>query len=376
MGNARLLALLLLAPACTLLVDNELSKPGGCDELSASDGTPGSSVVFHAGVTTPAFSGPAYPTPGKQESSFGSTLAFLRDGGLDLVGGTQGESLFFKAEEQHTPTAIFPGPGHEGPGSYGCSEIFAATYDPLRDRTDVRLVPGGCADNSVFLDAGVFPGQVEGAALGWAGSPDGGAGAVAALLGARAQSCDEVYPLSCIPPSGGDLPPSATRRVSALTAADGAPVWIVASDTQVQLFSKDFRSAIGAPVASGGPARVAAIASDIGIAVQIAGGKLQTQVFDAAGRTAGAAGSFDLGDAAAHGLEIARFGTAPRLRVAWLTGDGHARLATLDATNPAAQQLVSPVTVCGPAGATFAAPLTPTTAAVLIGDALYFRRAP
>ncbi len=367
-------ALVALASNCTLIVDNELSKPGGCAEIAASDGTPGSALVFHSGVTAPSFSGPAFPSPGKSASNFGSTLAFLRDGGLALAGGLEGDAVFFLGKPEYTPTLAVPAPGHEGPGLFGCSEIFAETYDSVHDRTEVKLIPGGCSDDGSFIDAGVFPGSpsAQGAALGWAGSPDG-RGTIAALLGAKAQACAEIFPLTCIPPSGNTLPLSGQRRVSSLTAPDGSIVWVVATDSLVQLWRADFGQAIGVPIASGSPARIAAIASDLGIAARIEAGRLRTQIFDVKGDPAGTDGNLDLGDSGAHALEMARFGSVAKLRLAWLTGDGQARVATLDATSPASQQLVGAVDVCGSKGASFVAPTTPTTAAVLIGDALYFR---
>ena len=367
-------ALAAAALGCTFIVDNELSKPLGCDEIPLSDGSPGNTRLIHSGVTAPAFSGPAFPTLNRATTSFGSTLAFLRDGGLELAGGLEGDAIFFRAEDQFTPTAAFPAPGHEGPGYFGCSEVFTASYDSLRDRTEMRLIPGGCVDDSLFIDAGVYPGQpqLQAPALGWGQAADGG-GVLAAVLGTQAQACGEVFPSPCIPPSSGTVPVAPSRLVSSLTAQDGSIVWIVATDSSVQLWNADFTKPIGGPVASGGPVRIAAVAADIGIAVRIFNGKLQSQLFDAAGQLVSVAANLDLGDPGAHGLELAHFGTAPLLRLAWLTGDGQARTATLDATSPAAQRLVGAANVCGSKGASFAAPTTTTTAAVLVGEALYFR---
>ncbi len=335
------LAVAALACGCTLIVDHELSKNGGnCGELNFTDGIPGSSGrTFHRGVTAPVFRGPAYPPPGRSADNFGSTLAFLADGGLLLVGGVTGDSVFVRSEENWTPTFAVPTPGHLGPASVGCSEVYAGTYDSLRDRTNFQIITGGCGDDTAFYDGGSFSGPPDpvGPALGWAGAPDGG-GTMAVVFASRAQVCDEAFPLSCFPPAsppdGGTVSPGSGRRVDALTDATGAPVWMVSSaGADVRIYDATFRGSKGV-VSWSGP--IAAIAADVGLAVRINSGQLDVQLFDS-------------------------------------TGDGRARVATLDASVATAPTLSTPAVVCGSQGATFVAPTSTTTAAVLVGDALYLR---
>ncbi len=374
----RRLAVAALACGCTLIVDHELSKNGGnCGELTFSDGTPGSSGrTFHHGVTAPAFRGPAYPPPGRAAEGFGSTLAFVADGGLVLVGGVTGDSVFLRSEENWTPTFAVPTPGHLGPGGFGCSEVYAGTYDSLRDRTNFQIITGGCGDDTAFYDGGTFSGPPDpvGPALGWAGAPDGG-GTMAVVFASRAQGCDEAFPISCFPPDGppdgGTVSPGSGRRVDALADATGAPVWMVSSaGADVRIYDATFRGS-KAVVSWSGP--IAAIAADVGLAVRINSGQLDAQLFDSTGTARGSESHLDLGDPAAHSLEISRLSTGPILRVAWIGGDGRARVATLDATVATAPRLSTQAVVCGSQGATFVAPTSTTTAAVLVGDALYLR---
>jgi hypothetical protein len=161
------------------------------------------------------------------------------------------------------------------------------------------------------------------------------------------------------------------RRVDALIDAQGQPIWIVSiegGDTRV--YSANFAGETS--VVSWGGA-IAALASDVGIAMRIQSGELQAQIFDATGRKNGNEFHTTLGDATVHGLEIARFGTSPILRVAWIGGDHRARVANFDATIAAAPVLGAPSVVCGSDGASFVAPMSTTTAVVLKGDALYLR---
>ncbi len=397
----------LAAVGCTLIVDHELSgyttppdagptvcDGGSCDagascsDLVYLDGTPDAGgELFHSGVTAPAFRGAAWPPPLKTSTNFGSTLTFLRDGGLELVNGYEPNPaapgdlppVFLRSETSFTPTNAYPAPGHEGPGSFsfGCAEIIAATYDSLRDQTTWRLIPGGCAEDSTFYDGGLTTGgpDLQAPALGWGGYPDGG-GVVAALFGTRAQACDEVFPLSCFPPHAGTVPATGARLIDSLVAADGMNVWVVTTaGSSTQLWSADFSTKVGSPVVAWG-GRTAALAPDIGIAMRIVSGSIEAHIFDSAGTLRGNPGNFALGDASAYGLEINRIGTSATLRVAWVGGDGQARVATLDASAPAALSLSTPAVVCGSRGATFVAPTSSVTAAVLVGDALYLRRTP
>jgi len=121
---------------------------------------------------------------------------------------------------------------------------------------------------------------------------------------------------------------------------------------------------------------IAALAPDIGVTMRIQSGQLEAQLFDSTAAKRGNEAHFDLADAAAHGLEIARLGTAPSVRAAWIGGDGQARTATMDFSAATSPQLSAPAIVCGSQGATFAAPTSTTTATVLVGDSLYLRHAP
>lgn len=389
----RTLAAGLLALAgCTLIVDRELSNhcvgacadAGPCDELAFVDGTSNGGQLIHAGVTAPSFRGPAFPPPQKTARNFGSTLAFVQDGGLQLVNGYESEPassdpppIFLRGETNFAATSVSPMPGHEGPGSFGCAELLAASYDALHDRTSFTVIPGGCYDDSNFADAGSVAGGAAAfaPALGWAIGADGGS-VVAALFGTSAQACDETVPFTCIPPRGGNVPAGDGRALDSLSAADGSPVWLVTTaGAGVQLFRSDFSQPIGAPVVPWA-GRTAALAADIGIAVRLVAGRLDAQVFDATAALRGAPASFSLSDASAHALEVSRILATARLRIAWLGGDGKARVATLDASAPAAITLSAPVEVCGSQGASFVAPLSSTVAAVQVGEALYLRRAP
>jgi len=369
----RTLALAALAcSGCTLIVDHQLSKheSGGCPELVFLDGvTPTSGQTFHQNVSAPAFRGPAYPPASKGPDNFGSTLAFIADGGLELVGGNSGDQVFLRSESNWTPTWAVPAPGHEGPGAYGCAEVLAGTYDSLHDRTNYQLIPGGCGDDGVFYDGGSFPGlpDPQGPALAWAAAPDGG-GQMAVLFGNRAQVCGETFPLSCFPPQGGAVTVAADRHVDALTDASGNPVWMVSiGGGDTRLYDTSFGASL-AVTNWAGP--VAALASDIGVAMRLDNGVLEAQLFDSTGADTGPPTQFQLGDATAHGLQIARLGTAPIVRAAWIGGDERARVAAVDFSTA---RLSAPVTVCGSQGASFVAPTSTTTAAVIVGDALYLR---
>ena len=374
------------AASCTAIVEHELSSrssdggfvdAGPCDDLIFLDGTPNDGgQFFHAGVTSPSFRGPAFPRAGRGASNFGSALTFQRDGGLELVGGFDPDQVYFRAEEQWVASGAVPGPGHEGPASFGCAEIIAWSYDSLRDTTAFQLVAGGCGDDSVFYDGGTTTGTpgLQAPGLAWGSLPDGG-GVVAAFLGGRVEACNETFPLQCFPPQAIAIPTSGERRVDSLLTSDGANAWIVSAggSGEVRLYRSDFgASTVVAPFA--GP--VAAIAADIGIATRLSNGHLETRLFNSSGAPVGVAASFDLGDAAAHGLEISRIGTTPSLRATWLGGDGQARVATLDTSVGGAPRLTQARIICGSQGASFAAPVSSTTSVVLLGDALFLRHTP
>ncbi len=369
----RAIAAALLCSGCTLIVDSQLAaNPGGCGDLIFLDGSPNNGGVrYHSGVTTPSFRGPAFPTANRSPDNFGSTLAFLSSGALDFVGGSIGDAVYVRHEENYTPTSASLAPGHEGPGSFPCAEAIAATYDSLHDRTNLQLLAGACGDDLSY-DGGTYSGAPAtlSPAMAWAGTPDGGA-LIASVLGSQGQACPEAFPPGCFPPQGGAVAAGGARRLDALLDAQGQAAWIVSTEgADVRLYNTSFGGSIGV-VAWSGP--IAVLASDVGIAVRIDTGHLQAQLFDATGAKRGGQFDKDLGDASAHALEIARFGTSPILRAAWLGGDGQARIATLDATVAVAPTLGAASIVCGSQGASFVAPLSTTTAAVLVGDALYLR---
>ena len=371
MVRAALLAL--LSTGCTLLVEHQLSQPGTCPDLILLDGSANNGGQrFHAGVTAPSFRGPAYPVAGKSADSFGSTLTFLSNGALELAGGYQGDVVFLRSEANYTATSASTTPGHEGPGGFGCAELLGTTYDALRDRTSLQLVTGGCGDDAITYDGGSFagpPGPLV-PAIAWAGLPDGG-GLFAAVLGNQGQVCPESFPPSCFPPHGGTVPAIGARRLDALVDAQGRQIWIVATEgADTALYDSSFGPPIVA-VSWSGP--IAAVAADVGIVMRLHNGQLDGQLFDSTGAHRGNEAHVDLGDPAAHGLEIARLGSAPVVRAAWIGGDGKARVATWDASVASAQRLAAPSIVCGSQGAGFVAPTSSTTAAVLIGDALYLR---
>lgn len=374
-GPLRKAALLaLLSTGCTLVVEHQLSQPSaGCTDLIFLDGTANNGGQrFHGGVSAPSFRGPAYPTAGKTLENFGSTLSFLSNGGLELAGGVQGDAVFLRPETNYTATSASTTPGHEGSGGFGCAQLLGISYDSFHERTSLQLIPGGCADDAITLDGGSFPGAPAALApaLGWAGLPDGG-GIFAAVLANQGQSCAETFPPGCFPPRGGAVAAGGARRLDALADPQGLPLWIVGTEGgDTRLYDASFGASIGA-VAWSGP--LAALAADIGIVMRILTGQLQAQLFDATGSRRGNEAHFDLGDPLAHGLEIARLGTAPVLRVAWIGGDGKARMANYDASVASAQRLSTPAVVCGSQGASFVAPTSATTAAVLVGDALYLR---
>ena len=364
--------LALLCSGCTLVVDHQLSQQqANCPDLIFLDGSPNSSGQrFHGGVQVLSFRGPAWPPAGKDPASFGATLAFLSNGGLVLGGGLSGDTVFMRSESNYTPTWASLAPGHEGPQSFGCTEILAGTYDTLHDRTALSLIAGDCG-NDISYDGGVIPGPPESVApaIAWSGAAAGGL--VATLYGGQAQSCPETFPLNCFPPRGGAVTGGGPRRVDSMIDATGAPVWIVSTEgNDVKIYNSTF-AARGAAVSWAGP--IAVLASDVAIVMRIHSGNLEGQLFDATGAHRGNEAHFDLGDPAAHGLEIARLGTAPVVRAAWIGGDGKARIASYDASVATAQRLTTPAIVCGSQGASFVAPTSATTAAVLIGDSLYLR---
>src|SRR5206468_623114 len=91
--------------------------------------------------------------------------------------------------------------------------------------------PSGHGAVMAFLhDGGVAAGApgTQGAAMGWAPLADGG-GAIATLWGNHAETCDEVFPLACVPPLAATLPPTGPRRVEGFIGAGEQPVWIVSS---------------------------------------------------------------------------------------------------------------------------------------------------
>ena len=372
MVKAVLLAL--LSTGCTVLVEHQLSQQSAvCPDLIFLDGTANNGGQrFHGGVAFPSFRGPAYPAPGKSAESFGSTLTFTFNGGLELAGGFTGDTVFLRPETNYTATSASTAPGHEVPNVGGCAQLLGASYDSFHDRTSLQLIPGGCADDSITFDGGSFPGK-PGAlapALGWAGLPDGG-GVFAAVLAGEGQSCPETFPPRCFPPRGGAVAAGGARRIDALADPQGLPLWIVGTEgVDTRVYDANFGSPISA-VAWSGP--LAALAPDIGIVMRIQQGQLEAQLFDSTGARRGTEANFDLGDPLAHGLEIARLGAAPVLRATWLGGDGQARVANYDASVATAPRLSTPAVVCGSQGASFVAPTSSTTAAVLIGDALYLR---
>ena len=367
----RALAICLLSAGCTLVVDHELSKQAAtCPDLIFLDGTANNGGQhFHGGVSAPSFRGPAFPPAGQTVDNYGSTLTFVADGGVQLVGGFEGDSVFLRPESNYAATSASSTPGHYGPGNFGCAEVVAANYDTLHDRTSLQLLAAGCGEDAAF-DGGTFSGAPEALspAVAWAPAAGGG-GQIAAVLGSQAQVCPESFPPTCFPPHGGAVSGGGARRMDALLDAQGQPVWIVATEgVETRLYSPNFAASIG--VASwAGP--IAAVAADVAIVMRIASGQLDAQLFDATGAARGPEAHTPLNDAAAHGLEIARLGLSPVLRIAWIGGDGKARVASYDASVATAQRLGAASIVCGSAGATFVAPTSTTTAAVLIGDALY-----
>lgn len=373
MVRATLLAL--LSTGCTLVVEHQLSQQSAsCPDLIFLDGTPNNGGQhFHGGVSAPNFRGPAYPTgPGRNAENFGSTLTFLSGGGLELAGGATGDAVYFRSESNYTATSASTTPGHESPVSVGCAEMLGATYDSLHDRTSLQLVPGGCGDDTITYDGGTFSGPPEtlAGALGWAGLPDGG-GLFAAVLGSQGQACPETFPPGCFPPHGGSVTAGGARTLDALVGAQGQPIWIVSTEgAGTQLYDVNFAAPTPAVLWSGS---IAAVAADVGLVMRLHEGLLQGQLFDSTGAHRGNEAHFDLGDPAAHGLQIARLGTAPLVRAAWIGGDGKARIASYDVSVATAQQLSTPSIVCGSQGAVFVAPTSTTTAAVLIGDSLYLR---
>ena len=366
----RLFAICALAGGCTLVVQNELDQ---CPDLIFLDGTPNNGGQhFSSGVSAPSFRGPAFPRAGEDIGAYGSTLTFLSNGTVVQVGGQAGDQVFLRAQNA-TATFATSTPGHNGPGGFGCAEVFAASYDSLRDRTTLQLLASGCGNDEAY-DGGTIVGapEPEWPVLAWAPAPDGG-GVIAAALFSQAQSCPESFPLSCFPPQGGSLSGGGpARRMDALLDARGEPVWIVSTDlNDTRLYNADFTASTMA-VAWAGP--IAALASDVGIVMRINAGELDAQLFDSTGAPRGPEAHTALNDPGAHGLEISRLGTAPVLRLAWIGGDGKARAAQYDASNAGAQLLGAIATVCGSSGTSFAAPTSTTTVAVVVGSALHLRR--
>jgi hypothetical protein len=368
-----LAALALVAAGCTLLVERELSR---CDENKFLEGSPdGGGFYFHQGVTQVAWHGPGFAPLNAEVSNYGTGFGFLVDGGLRLVGGFT-DGVFVRDESSAAPNIAYIPPAHYGPGGFGCLEGLAATYDPLRDRTSWQLNSSGCANGFVF-DAGVTQGTPasQGPALGWAHAPDGG-GIIAALYGNRAEICDEVFPLSCLPPKGVFLAPGGQRSVDGLIASDGGVVWVVTvapptGDGETRVYSQDFKGA-GLIVPWAGSVTV--MDSDVALVARINQGQIQAQLFDATGAKRGPTSTIDLNDSGARGLLIARFGGAgATARAAWIDGDGRARAGVLDLSSPGQLTLRSQQTVCQSAGASFAGPIAPTTVVVQKGDGLYLR---
>jgi hypothetical protein len=370
----RALAIAMLCGGCTLIVDHQLSaNPGGCSsDLPFTDGTPGNATRFHSGVSVLSFRGAAFPPAGGNPANYGATLAFLYNTGLELAGGVTGDTVFIRNETNFTPTWASTTPGHEGPLSFGCAEVVAATSDTLHSRTSLQLIAADCG-NDLFYDGGTYTGAPESLspAIAWANTPDGGS-MIATVVGGRGQACPETFPPTCFPPTSvPTLTAGGLRRVDALIDAQGHPIWIVSNEGgDTRIYSANFAGETSV-VPWGGA--IAALASDVGIAMRIQSGELQAQIFDATGRKNGNEFHSTLGDATVHGLEIARFGTLPILRIAWIGGDTRARVANFDATVAAAPVLGTPSVVCGSNGASFVAPMSTTTAAVLKGDALYLR---
>ncbi|MFN2548851.1 MAG: hypothetical protein ABR567_15600 [Myxococcales bacterium] len=358
-----------LAAGCTLVVNEELAS---CPDLIFLDGTPNNGGLrFHGGVSAPSFRGPAFPPPGQAIDNYGSTLTFLSAGTVEQVGGAVGDGVFMRAQN-YSATSASSTPGHVGPGGFGCAEVVAATYDTLHDRTSLQLLASGCGEDAAF-DGGTLPGAPEplAPAVAWAPSADGG-GMIASVLGSQAQACPESFPPTCFPPQGGAVPAGGARRMDSLLDAQGQPVWIVPTEgADTRLYSSDFAGSIAA-VSWAGP--VAAVGADVGIVMRIQAGELDAQLFDSTGAPRGPEAHTPLNDAAARGLEIARLALTPVLRIAWIGGDGKAHAAQYDASVATAQRLGSISTVCGSAGASFVAPTSTTTAAVVVGDSLFLRR--
>jgi len=369
----KVIAIAMLCGGCTLIVDHQLSaNPGGCNsDLPFTDGSPGNAQRFHSGVSVLSFRGAAFPPASANPVNYGATLAFLSNGGLELAGGATGDTVFVRNETNFTPTWASTTPGHEGPGGFGCAEVIAATSDTLHNSTSLQLIPAGCGDDSSY-DGGTYTGAPESIspAIAWANTPDGGS--IATVIGGRGQACPETFPSTCFPPTSvPTLTAGGVRRVDALIDAQGHPVWIVSTEgADTRIYDTNFANPTSV-VSWGGP--IAMLASDVGIVMRINSGNLEAQLFDATGAKRGGEFHTVLGDSTVHGLEIARFGTSPILRVAWIGGDTRARVANFDATVAATPVLGTPSVVCGSDGASFVAPMSTTTAAVLKGDALYLR---
>lgn len=381
--------------ACTLVVENRLSShadagpgdagPADCGEMPFYDGRDdGGGETFHQGVAQVRWHGPAFPPDGREPANFGSTLTFLADGGLVSASGAHDIVYMQDLRELH-PTLAIPVGGHEAGGGYGCSELLAATYDPLHDRTSWRLVPGGCVDEEIFYDGGIpdggttsGPPEEQGAALGWVANLDGGTGMLAALYGGNGQSCREEIPFTCVPPKGAVVSLGGARSLDGLLDAQGRPVWAVTTFSAIgagdtQLWPNDFLAPLSVVPWAGS---ITLMAQDVALAARITDGQLEALLFDSTGAQLAVATLIPVGDPGAHALQIARFGgTGTTAMATWIAGDGTARLGTLGISNPALVTLTGVKELCGSAGTTFVAPMSNGAVAVQAGESMVLRPA-
>lgn len=379
-------ALLLCCTACTLIVDRELSSradggPGssGCAENPFVDGSPGGGgPFFHSGVDRVRFHGPGFPAVNVSDvRPFRSTVTFFFGGALELAGGAD-EQVGIRTEENFRPTVALQTGGHVGPGSVGCAEILAGNYDSAHNLTQWQLISGGCDDDSIFHDGGVTAGAplATVAGVGWAPDADAG-GLFASVIGSAAQDCAETYPLSCFPP-GVSGPPAGSvdggpgvLDVDGMITPSGAAVWAVTGASSVALYSADFTRSTLALGATPGRPTTTLLASDVAMTASLANGRFVATSYDTSGAPI-TNWNVDLGDPGAHDLHIAHFtGDGSLVRAAFIGGDGAARYAAFDTAQAGAAPAVH--LVCGGAGASFAAPMTPLTTLVQVADGLYLR---
>ena len=410
------IALAVACASCTLLVDSELARhvqsgppdagpdaggdagidagpdagpDAGCDDLAFQDGVIDGGVHFHSGVGRLTFRGPAIPSAAifSPENTFPSTLGMATVDSIVVAEGIEGILPFYRSVIFAADTVI-AAPGHEGPGHFGCEELFVGSYDHFNQWTVWTFFPGGCGDNSLAQDAGIIPGRGRAAALGIAENADGGS-TLGFVIGGAGAACEEAdFPVPCIPPKGGAVAASGALRLEGLTQPDATHAWALATTPldggpgDVRVYADGFTRLAPASPADGGPTvsfagPVVALDFNVAIVLTLSSGTLIGQPFDATGALRGGAISLALADPAAHSLEASRAtGSAGSVvNLAWLGGDGQAHFARLDLTNtPRISR--GPAAVCGSAGAVFAAPLSSTQVAIQIGDAVYVRTAP